>query len=31
MFRYKIFFHVGNELNLKTHASKGEAWFRPEH
>jgi hypothetical protein len=27
MFRYKIFFHVGNELSLKTHASKGEAWI----
>jgi len=25
--RYKIFFHVGNELNLKTRASKGEAWL----
>lgn len=27
MFRCKIFFHVGNELSLKTHASKGEAWI----
>ncbi|MFK4497916.1 hypothetical protein ABIF86_002207 [Bradyrhizobium japonicum] len=27
MLRYKIFFHVGNELSLKTHASKGEAWI----
>ena len=25
--RYKIFFHVGNELGLKTQASKGEAWI----
>jgi hypothetical protein len=25
--RYKIFFHAGNELGLKTHASKGEAWI----
>ena len=27
MFRCKIFFHVGDELSLKTHASKGEAWI----
>jgi hypothetical protein len=27
MFRYKIFFHVGNELSLKTHAARGEAWI----
>lgn len=27
MFQCKIFFHVGDELSLKTHASKGEAWI----
>jgi len=27
MLRCKIFFHVGNELSLKTHASKGQAWI----
>jgi hypothetical protein len=25
--RYKIFFHFGQELGLKTHVSKGEAWI----
>ena len=27
MFRCKIFFHVGDELSLKTRALKGEAWI----
>ncbi|HKB97011.1 MAG TPA: hypothetical protein VKB94_09180 [Rhizomicrobium sp.] len=25
--RYRIFFHNGNELGLKTRVSKGEAWI----
>jgi hypothetical protein len=24
--RLKVFFHVGEELGIKTHASKGEGW-----
>jgi hypothetical protein len=25
--RYKVFFHFGQDLGLKTHASKGKAWI----
>jgi hypothetical protein len=27
MSKYKVFFHVGNELGLKTKALKGRAWL----